>query len=319
MLASVVAGLVVIRLLVRRLRSMETLAARVAEGDLTVRIGDASGDEIGRLAEQLDRMTEKLATARRDLESHEQQRRQLFADITHELATPLTSIRGLAETMVDPEVPMSPEERSRYLSGLLEESRRLDRLIRDLFELARLEAGATELRPERLDWVALSRNTVERFAPRFREAGIELTWRTDAQEAWIEVDGFRLEQVLDNLLVNALRYVPRGGQVELSLSPQWTVATAAPSSFQLRVEDNGLGIPAEEIPRVFERFYRGTGALRGANAGGRASRNEGSGLGLAIVREIVERHGGTVRAETRVPHGLVISIELPATAPQRHP
>ena len=301
---SVVLGLLMVRVLVRRLRAMELLAARVAEGDLTVRIGDPSGDEIGRLAERLDRMTERLLEARTRVETTEQQRRQLFADITHELATPLTSIRGYAETLLDPGVSVSEDERSRYVRGVLEESRRLDRLIRDLFELARLEAGASPLALEPLDWAALCRNTTERFEPRFRDAGLILRWLAPPAEAWVQADGHRLEQVLENLLANALRYVPAGGVVELTLGP----APGPAGRFRLVVGDDGPGLPPDERAHIFERFYPATGA-RGAGA---SRDGGGSGLGLAIVREIVERHGGTVAASAREPRGLSIFIELPA-------
>jgi signal transduction histidine kinase len=316
-LASAFAGLVLVRLLVRRLRAMELLAARVAEGDLTVRIADRSGDEIGRLAEQLDRMTERLAAARRQLTETELQRRQLFADITHELATPLTSIRGYAETLLDPGVPVSPEERTHYVRGLLEESRRMDLLIRDLFELALLEAGAAHLTKESLDWAALCRNTIERFTPRFRKAGLRLSWHQSAGEAWIDADGRRMEQFLENLLVNALRYVPQGGTTEVRLE-----ASAGPHApHRLTVSDDGPGIPKEELPLVFGRFYRGAGSSARADSGTGLDRQPvaetagrdhgGSGLGLAIVREIVERHGGTIRAESSPLGGLAITIELP--------
>jgi len=299
-IASAFAGLVLVRMLVRRLRAMELLAARVAEGDLTVRLTDRSGDEIGRLAEQLNRMTERLWVARSQIEATELERRQLFADITHELATPLTSIRGYAETLLDPGVPVSQEERTLYVRGLLDESRRMDLLIRDLFELARLEAGAAPLSRERLDWAALCRNTIERFEPRFRRAGLSLSWIQSAREAWIEADGHRMEQVLENLLVNVLRYVPEGGAVEVEL------VLGYGERFGLTVRDNGPGIPAEELPLVFKRFYRGAGS-----GGGTASDHGGSGLGLAIVREIVERHGGEVRAQANTPRGLAITVELP--------
>jgi signal transduction histidine kinase len=305
-LLSAALGVLLVRLLVRRLRALESLAARVAAGDFSARVADRRRDEIGRVAEQLDRMAERLALARAELERHEQQRRQLFADITHELATPLTSIRAAAETMLDPGVPLSSDERTRYVRGVLDESRRLDRLIRDLFELARLEAGATPLELERLDWAALSRNTLDRFAPRYRSAGLSLAMVESPAEAWVLADGARLEQVLDNLLVNALRYVPSGGNVEMSLRR----VVAPRERWRLAVRDDGPGLPSEELPRVFERFYRGS-----APAGsGRTSFNGGSGLGLAIVREIVERHGGEAHARASAPHGLAIEVELPALA-----
>jgi len=301
-LVSAFAGLVLVRLLMRRLRAMELLATRVAEGDLSVRIADPSGDEIGRLAAQLDRMTERLASARDQLNENERERRQLFADITHELATPLTSIRGYAETLLDPGVPVSTEERTHYVRGLLDESRRMDLLIRDLFELARLEAGASQLHKEPLDWGALCRNTLERFEPRFRKAGLTATWSGPEREAWIEADGRRMEQVLENLLVNAIRYVPREGRVDVALR-----MSGPGGSHTLTIADDGPGVPPEELPLLFGRFYRGT--ARRAAEGGEAG---GSGLGLAIVREIVERHGGTTRAEARSPHGLALTIEIPA-------
>jgi signal transduction histidine kinase len=306
MLVAAFAGLILVRLLMRRLRAVELLATRVAEGDLSVRIGDRSGDEIGRLTEQLDRMTERLAQNRDQLHENERERRQLFADITHELATPLTSIRGYAETLLDPGVPVSPEERTHYVQGLLEESRRMDLLIRDLFELARLEAGAAQLSTEPLDWSALCRNTIERFDPRFRKAGLTISY-DGGREAWIEADGRRMEQVLENLLVNALRYVPRGGHVAVALQG----ATGPGARHRLTVSDDGPGIPPEELPLLFGRFYRGTGSSRRAVEPGAVDVG-GSGLGLAIVREIVERHGGTARAESRSPRGLAISIEIPA-------
>jgi len=299
---SIAGGLVMVRVLVGRLRSMELLTGRVAEGDLSVRIADRSGDEIGRLAQQLDRMTDRLAEARAQLEGNEQQRRKLFADVTHELATPLTSIRGYAETLLDPNVKVSGEERTQYVRGLLDESSRLDRLIRDMFELARLEADASQLAREPLDWAALCRNTIERFESRSRKIGLKLVWRGGADEAWIDADGRRIERVLDNLLVNALRYVPEGGTVELGLEPD-----SDRKRFRLTVSDDGPGVPAEELPHVFERFYRGARDPK-------ARDQSGSGLGLAIVKEIVERHGGTVAASVRSPRGLTIAVELPARA-----
>ncbi|MGH7741459.1 MAG: sensor histidine kinase [Candidatus Eiseniibacteriota bacterium] len=304
LLASVAAGLVMLRLLVRRLRGLESLAARVTAGDLSVRVADASGDEIGRLAEQLDHMTASLGAARAQIEATARQRRQLFANITHELATPLTSIRGYAETMLDPGVEVSEVERTRYMRGVLEESRRLDRLIHDLFDLARLEAGAAPLELERLDWVALCRNTIQRFERRFAEAGLRLRWDQRVSEAWVQADGHRLEEVLENLLSNALRYVPDGGSVDLWLDH----AAGDAKRFQLGASDDGPGVAPEELEHVFDRFYRGAGArvAGGSRDGG------GSGLGLAIVREIIERHGGTVRAERRSPSGLTLLIEIPA-------
>jgi two-component system sensor histidine kinase ResE len=176
----------------------------------------------------------------------------------------------------------------------------MDLLIQDLLELTRLEAGAVSLATERLDWTALCRNTMQRFEPRFRAAGIQFLWDGPADETWLHADGRRLEQVLENLLVNVLRYVPKGGTVALSLEP---VADAKLPRFRLTVSDDGPGFPAADLPHVFDRFYRAD----------LARSTGGSGLGLAIVQEIIRHHGGTVLAENRAPSGARIVVDLPGT------
>lgn len=298
-LASGIAGLLMVRLLVRRLRTLERLAARVAEGDLSVRVEDPGADEVARLGARLDRMTETLAAARSTLRETDRQRRTLLADIGHELATPLTSIRGYVETMLDPAVPLTADERAGYLRDVLEESQRLDLLIGDLLDLARLESGTQALVFERLDWAALCRNTVRRFEARFRDAGLALEWDGIETGAWVNGDGRRLEQVAENLLVNALRYVPAGGAVSVSLVRD---GAAAGGRFRFRVADDGHGIDPADLPHLFERFYRAA-AVRSSS---------GSGLGLAIVREIVRRHDGDTRASQVDPHGAEFTVELPA-------
>ncbi|HET9951849.1 MAG TPA: HAMP domain-containing sensor histidine kinase [Candidatus Eisenbacteria bacterium] len=299
------AGLLLFRAQVTRLQALEGLATRVASGDLAVRVGDESPDEIGRLARQLDRMTAAMAADRERLERVDQERRRLFADISHELATPLTSIRGFAETLLNPDVSVSDAERSDYMKRMLAESEKLDLLIRDLLDLARLEGGSTPLERTRLDWAALCRNTVDRFEPRFRAEGLSLRWGGPLEEAWVLGDGRRLEQLLDNLLENARRYVPRGGSVEVFLDragPDAGAGVGAPGRFRLTVRDDGPGIAPGDLPHVFERFRRG-------QATGDQS---GSGLGLAIVAEIVQRHDGSVAAANREPHGALLTVELPA-------
>jgi signal transduction histidine kinase len=311
LLLAAVAGLILLQTLVRPLRAMERFATRVAGGDFDARLGDDSKDELGRLSRQLDLMATRLSDARDDVAETEQQRRQLFADITHELATPLTSIRGYAATLRDPRVSVSDAERTRYLLGIHEEAERLARLVRDLFELARLEAGAAPLEREPIEWSGLCGNTVDRFRKPFHDAGLALSWRPPPLDCWILADGHRIVQVLENLLGNALRYVPPGGAVRVTLTP----ATDGDGRHRLRVLDDGPGVPAADLPHLFERFYRGD-ATRGGD-GRRASSSagaDGTGLGLAIAREIVLGHGGTARAQRREPHGLAVVVELPACA-----
>ena len=291
------AGLILFRAFLGRLKALERLMARIEGGDLDARVADLGPDEIGRLGVRLNRMTESLARARDQLAEVELQRRRLLADVSHELATPLTSIRGYAETLLDPAVPVSPEERAAYLQHVLEESKRMDLLIQDLFELTRLEAEGADLEPERLDAAELCRNTVSRFSDLFEMASLNLEWHGPEEPVWIEADGRRLEQVVDNLLANALRYVPSGGTVEVELS-----ASAASGDVRLEIRDDGNGVPEGELPRIFERFYRAKTARATA----------GTGLGLAIVKEIVHQHGGLIAAMNLQPRGLGFAITLPA-------
>jgi signal transduction histidine kinase len=255
------------------------------------------------------------------VEESDRGRRQLLADISHELATPLTSIRGYAETLLDPSVPVSDEERSGYLQNVLEESKRMDFLIGDLLDLTRLEAGAVSLSMDRIDLTGLSRNVMNRFENWFRQAGLSVKWWGPVEEAWVSADGRRIEQVIENLLVNALRYVPSGGEVTLSVERAAGARSAGGAGgarngvddgatrvkdvdrYCLTVSDDGPGFPAEDLPHVFDRFYRADAARS----------TGGSGLGLAIVKEIIRLHSGEVRAENRQPSGASIHVELPST------
>ena len=301
MLAAGLAGLLMVRVMVRRLRALEDVAVRVAGGDLSARVAATAPDEIGRLEERFNHMTGNLERARDAVERTDRQRRQLFADITHELATPLTTIRGSVETLLDSNMTTSAEERSAYLDDILAEAKRLELLARDLMDLARLEAGAQPRARSRLDWLSLCRNTLRRFEPRFREMRLKLEWQGPEFEAWVVADGRRLEQVIENLLANALRYVPAGGSVRVAIRE---TGDASARRYRLEVGDDGPGIGPDDLPHLFERFYRS-----------RAARDDGgTGLGLAIVREIVLQHGGEVHAEPGAGRGVTFVVELPAEA-----
>lgn len=291
-----VAGLLLFRTVGRRLGRLQDHAERVAAGDLDSRIADARQDELGRLAQSLNRMSDRLAAARTSLEESDRQRRQLLADVTHELSTPLTTIRGYTETLLDPKVATTSEEREAYLRDIQEEAGRIELLVRDLLDLARLEAGSGEPIRQTVDWAALAKESVRRFEPLAREAGLALSGPSEETGAVSVVgDPRRLEQALDNLLMNALRYVPRGGRVVLRIE-------RAGASAVLTVEDDGPGFAVEDLPRVFDRFYRGD----------RARSSGGSGLGLALVREIARAHGGSVRAENRPEGGARLRMEVPS-------
>lgn len=296
------AGLLISHRLQRRIARLDELASRIGQGEFDARIEAPGTDEIGHLGTRLNEMAERLESSRAAVTALERQRGQLLADISHDLVTPLTTIRGFAETLLDASVPSSAEIRERYLRSMVQASGRMERLLEDLSDLSRLESHSDALEREQLDLAALARNSVERFAAAFSQRGLTLRYGEGATEAWVDADGHRMEQVLDNLLGNALRHLPAGekGHVEVSV----TFADGDPARVQLVVEDDGPGIDAADLPHVFDRFYRGD----------RSRSTPGSGLGLAIAREIVQRHGGTVVATPRAPRGIRFTVELPVAA-----
>ena len=293
-----VAGLLLSRRIQRRLEDLEGLAVQVQSGDLSARIETPGADEIGRVGRRLNAMAASLERAREQVETVQEQRRRLLADITHDLATPLTSIRGYAETLLDGAVEVSAAERERYLRDVLHAAERMDRLLDDLLDLARLESGAAALEREVLDLNALARNATQRFVPLFEKEGRSLAWTGDDTPAIVHADGLRLEQVLDNLLANALRHVPEGGRITVEVA-------VASDTARLVVTDDGPGFDPEDLPRVFDRFHRGD----------RSRTTPGSGLGLAIVREIARAHGGEATASDAEGGGARLSVTIPTHSP----
>jgi signal transduction histidine kinase len=220
------------------------------------------------------------------LQANEQQRRNLLADVTHELRTPLAVIRGNVEGMIDGVYPRDEER----LGVILEEAAVMSRLLDDLRTLSLAEAGALRLYRESTDVAALVDEVVAAYAPRATEAGIDLAAEVVPLPE-IEVDPVRLRQVLENLIGNALRFTPRGGIVRVEARP-----TA--SGIAVAVADSGPGIAAIDLPHIFDRFWKS------ADSGG-------SGLGLAIAKSLVDAHGGTVRAESVPGQGTTVRFSLP--------
>jgi signal transduction histidine kinase len=269
---------------------VEVMAAAdaVAEGDLSVRVGEHAPGELGRLARSFNRMTAELEQA-------QQQRRNLTADVAHELRTPLHIIQGNLEGVLDGVYEATPE----HIQATLEETRLLKRLVDDLQTLSLAEAGQLPLHRLRLSAVDLLQDTATSFIGPAAEASITIDVLTDVQleDLEVEVDPDRMGQVLNNLVANALRYTPAGGKIELS-------AVRMADGVQLSVQDNGAGIPAEDLPYLFDRFWRGDRS-RGRGSGA------GSGLGLAIARQLVQAHGGKIEVDSQEGEGTKFTIELP--------
>jgi len=261
----------------RRLRDLEDAAARIGAGETGARAPEHGGDEVAALARSFNRMAADLEARATALAASDKARRQLLADVSHELLTPLTAMRGYLETLAMAELKLDPPTRERYLRIVDEETRRLERMIGDLLDLARLEGGGSTLRRELVDTQTLFDRVALRHERELTERAVRLVRRVDATAAQVVGDPDRLEQALQNLAANALRHTPDGGEVIL-------IAEPAPGATRIVVRDTGPGIAPEHLPLIFDRFYKADASRAG----------RGSGLGLSIVKAIVERHGGTI-------------------------
>jgi len=256
-------------------------AERIAQGDLAHRVLVRSRDEIGKLAQAFNHMAEALQRA-------EAARRQLLADLAHELRTPLSVIQGNLEALLDGAFPLTPES----LAPVYEETLHLGELVEDLRTLTLAETGHLPLAKERVELGELVEGVAEAVRPVAAEEGIELKTQCEP-DLWVLADPRRIRQVLGNLLSNALRYSPPGSTVTVEALRQG-------GEIWVSVQDQGPGIPEEDLPHVFERFYK----VDKSRAEG------GTGLGLAIAKEIVQAHGGRIWAENR--GGARFTFALPA-------
>jgi signal transduction histidine kinase len=265
---------------------------RVAEGDLSERVPEDDSPQFGRLISRFNKMVDELERA-------DQQRRNLTADIAHELRTPLHIMQGKLEGMLDGVY----EANAQHLQETLEETQLLNRLVEDLQTLSLAEAGALPLHMGRVRVAELLRDVAASFSGQAADLGIELTTELTASDLQANADYVRLNQVLANLVANALRHTPTGGQVTVEAQ------AADNGGLRIAVRDTGAGIPEEDLPFIFDRFWRGDRA-RGRGSRGREAAS--SGLGLAIARELVQAHGGRIEVESAVEVGTEFTIELPA-------
>src|SRR5688500_16814679 len=276
-----------------RLRDVQWATERLGSGDLSARAPEEGGDEVAAVARSFIRMADDLAARARALDASDRARRQLLADVSHELMTPLTAIRGYIETLSMPELSLDTPTQARYLTIVSDETHRLERIIGDLLDLARLEGGGGAMRRDPVGIATLFERVAARHERELRERGITLRRHVEPDAATVTGDQDRLEQALQNLAANALRHTPHGGHIALT-------ASRAADGVALTVRDTGAGIAPEHLPLIFDRFYKGDASRRAAG---------GSGLGLSIVKAIVERHGGTITA--RNDGGAVFEIVLP--------
>ncbi|MGD8791247.1 MAG: ATP-binding protein [Anaerolineae bacterium] len=288
LLLSGLVGLLLSGAITRPLRRLTVAAGAVARGDLDQQVPVRSGDEVGRLSQAFNDMTARLQAAR-------QMQVDFVANVSHELRTPLTAVKGTVETLRDGAVD-DPRVRDRFLTTVENETDRMIRLVNDLLTLSRADSEALHLRRERHSVVRLARAVVARYLALAEARDMVLRFEAGAGEAVALVDADRIEQVLVNLLDNALKYSRQGGTVTVA------VDGTQRGEIQVRVQDEGIGIPAADLPRIGERFYRA--------AKDRSRARGGSGLGLAIARALVKAHGGRLWLESQEGRGTTVTFTL---------
>ncbi len=256
-------------------------AGRIADGDYSVRLAERGPREVRALSRAYNLMASRL-------QSGQQSRRDLLADVTHELRTPITVIQGSLEGMMDGIYPADQT----HLESILEETRVLSRVIEDLRTLSLAESGALRLQVQPTDLGELIRETVSLFDAQAQAAGVSLRVDSGEEIPVVEVDPTRIREVLSNLLSNATRYTPGGGGICVR------VDRPDPKSIRVAVSDTGSGISTADLPHVFDRFYK-------------TSDSRGSGLGLAIAKSLVTAHGGEITAGSEPGKGTQIAFRLP--------
>lgn len=277
--AAVVVSLLVTRRVVAPVREMMDASRRIADGSYAERVAvrgssdPAEMDELDQLAVTFNQMADKL-------ERTETMRRELIGDVAHELRTPLSTIKGSLEGLMDG--VLAPSEAN--LLQIYREADRMQRLVADLQELSRVEAGAFELHPRTVDVEELVAGAAGRLAGQFEEKGVRLEIKLAPDLPRVKADPDRVGQVMLNLLGNALQYTPSGGTVEVLARP-------LERHLEIEVHDQGIGIPAEHLPQLFTRFYRVDRSR--SRAGG------GSGIGLTIAKHLVEAQGGRIWASSQ--------------------
>jgi signal transduction histidine kinase len=274
------------RTLARPIHDLTTATQALARGELGQQVAVRANDEIGQLAQAFNQMSADLARA-------SQLRRQMTADIAHELRTPLSLILGYTESLSDGKLPADQAT----FDLMHEEARHLSRLIDDLRLLSLAEAGELSLVRQPVEPAALLDRIAQAHAPEAQRHGVTIAVQDGPTTPSINVDAGRMAQVLDNLMSNALRHTPAGGRITLA-------AEATDSAVHVRISDTGSGIDPADLPHVFDRFYRADKSRQRTGAE--------SGLGLAIAKSIVEAHGGSITVESAVGRGTAFTITLPA-------
>ncbi|THF83840.1 sensor histidine kinase [Cohnella fermenti] len=294
MITAFVVGFVIVAFvsgkLSSRIRKMSEAARMIAKGRFDIRLSAKPKDELGELADSLNHMSEELA-------SLDRMRREFLANVSHDLRSPLTSIGGYVEAMIDGAIP---QERSGIYLGLIrEQTQRMNRLVNDLLEVARMEAGQLDIHPANYNISEWVRRLLAGLDPDFTRRNLGFSLLGDQEDVWVKADPNRIDQVLSNLLLNAIQFSPNGKSVEVSIERRGDVAL-------IGVHDHGVGIAEANLDKVWQRFYKSDKAR---------SAHSGSGLGLSIVRHVLEKHGTRATVSSKLGEGTSFWFELEAVEP----
>jgi len=279
-----------------RIHLLKSAAEKLAGGNLQTRVAVNGRDEVAALANTFNQMAEQLQTADQKQRELESLRRDLIAWVSHDLQTPLTSMRAVLEALSDGVVE-DPETVKRYLHTAQRDVRNLSALIDDLFQMAQLDAGGFPLHSAEAALSDLVSDTLESFAELAKQHEVTIEGNVDSDVDPVHMDTQAIGRVLNNLIGNALRHTPSQGRVSV-----WV--RRANQNVEVTVSDTGEGIRTADLPHIFERFYRG-------DASRSRSRGAGAGLGLAIARGIVQAHGGEIRVESQIGKGTQFTFTIP--------
>jgi two-component system OmpR family sensor kinase len=298
--AALVGGLLVFGLQTRRLRTLGSVMQRYAQqggdADAANRYPGTGDDEVDVLGRQFNAMADRISTQIRELRQMDDLRRELVANVSHDLRTPLTTLRGYLETLQLKRAELSPQEQQEYLQTALGHSRRLAHMVEELFELARLDSCKSVVYAEPFSMGELVQDVTQKFQLRAQDKSIRLEAHLNPQAPPVHGDIAMMQRVLENLLENGLRHTPAGGRIDVGVDVE-------SGNVAVQVSDTGCGIPAEDVPRIFERFYQ-----QDKNR----SRSHSAGLGLAIVKRILELHGSVISVSSELAQGTTFSFCIPA-------
>ncbi len=301
LLLTAIAGLILFGLVTRRLRRVTAVVEEFEHGHYDRRVADVSDDEIGQLAASFNAMADTIVENMEALQRNDRLRRELVANVSHDLRSPLASIQGYLETVLMKSDGLGTEERERYLSIALRNANRLTGLVGELFDLSKFDAQQIEPALEPFAIAELVQDVVAQFHGRAEERGVTLSAKLPADLPTVWADIALVERVITNLTDNALRHTPPGGHVDVAPLREGDRVI-------VRIADTGCGIEAAEQARIFERFYRNDAARTSTAA-------SGAGLGLAITKKILDLHGCTIRVESAPGQGSTFAFDLPTTPP----